>query len=384
MPFRVFFVLAALDAILGVGVWIPVLMAWAPGMIGGEAVAIWHGRALLLGTVPVMIAGFLRTALPRWTGEPVRWQPAWGALVPLWLAGRAASLWWPPAASAIAAAFLVILAGLTTRHLSASPEWRNRRVAALIITLALAAAAASRNGGDNLQDDAAGRAVLASILGFVMILGGRIAPALTAWHLGLPERGSLHAGRPALEFAAALAAGGALAGWVVAPASPATGAACTLAALAQALRLLQWRGWRAVRMPSVIVIHAAYAGVPLGFALLAMHILSPNGGPSRSAAVHAWAVGAIGVMALAIMSSMVRKHTGRAFSSSTPMTVGYGLGVAACVLRLGAEVADAARAPLLLGASAAWIGAFGLFLIAFAPTLSGGAWARRCRDGHED
>ena len=121
-------------------------------------------------------------------------------------------------------------------------------------------------------------------------------------------------------------------------------------------------------MPSVLVIHAAYAGVPLGFALLAAHILLPDG-PTRSAAVHAWAVGAIGVMALAIMSSMVRKHTGRAFSSSTPMTVGYGLGVAACMLRLGAEVADAARAPLLLGASAAWIGAFGLFMIAFAPTL---------------
>ncbi|MDQ2104796.1 NnrS family protein [Azospirillum isscasi] len=345
MPFRPFFLLAALDALPAVGLWVPVLLGWdVSGVI--PDVPGWHARALLFGTVPVMMAGFLRTALPRWTGRPLAGARVWPLLVPLWLAGRALSPW-----IAVAhAPFLALLAVLAAVQVVAARDRRNAVVAVLAGALA----------GTALCN--AVPAALAVLLGLVMVLGGRIAPSLTATHLGLPGKAMLFAGRPLFERAAALAAACALAGWLTAPASGATITASLLAALMQTARLLQWRGWRTLDRPSVFAVHAAYACVPLGFAALAV---------SPGAAVHLWTVGALGLMGFAVMSSMIRKHAGNAFARSAAVTACYALTGLAVALRAGAEMVGEGRAVWLLAAVCAWTGAVVLFLAIFGRILAG-------------
>ncbi|MBK3802144.1 NnrS family protein [Azospirillum brasilense] len=343
MPFRPFFLLTALDALLAVGLWVPALLGWDVSNVIADLPG-WHGRALLFGTLPAMMAGFLRTALPRWTKRPLVGARLWPLLVPLWLAGRALSPWVVPAH----APFLAALALLVTAQIAAARDRRNAVVAALVGALAGAALCDAVPSG------------LALSLGLVMVLGGRIAPSLTATHLGLPSKAGLFTGRPWFERAAALAAAGALAGWLAEPSSGTTAAASLLAALMQTARLLQWRGWRTLDRPSVLAVHAAYACVPLGFAAVAA---------SPGMAVHLWTVGALGLMGFAVMSSMIRKHAGNAFGRSAVVTGCYALIGFAVVLRAAAAVVGEGRSLWLLAAAGAWGVAVVLFLAAFGRLL---------------
>ncbi|WP_454019682.1 NnrS family protein [Azospirillum sp. Marseille-Q6669] len=343
MPFRPFFLLTALDALLAVGLWVPVLLGWDVSNVIADPTG-WHGRALLFGTLPAMMAGFLRTALPRWTGQPLVSARLWPLLVPLWLAGRALSPWVITAH----APFLAALALLVTLQVAAARDRRNAVVAALAGALAGAA----------LCD--AVPSALALSLGLAMVLGGRIAPSLTATHLGLPSKAALFTERPWFERAAALSATCALAVWLAEPGSGTTAAASLLAALAQTARMVQWRGWRTLDRPSVLAVHAAYACIPLGFASVAA---------SAGMTIHLWTVGALGLMGFAVMSSMIRKHAGNAFGRSVVVTGCYVLTALAVALRAVAAAAGDDGPLWLLAAAGAWSAAAILFLAAFGHLL---------------
>ena len=85
--FRPFFLFGALDAALLIALWVP----WYLGFIQVPSMftpVSWHVHELLYGYVPAIIAGFLLTAVPNWTGRlPVVGWPLAG-LFGLWLGGR--------------------------------------------------------------------------------------------------------------------------------------------------------------------------------------------------------------------------------------------------------------------------------------------------------
>jgi uncharacterized protein involved in response to NO len=90
-----------------------------------------------------------------------------------------------------------------------------------------------------------------------------------------------------------------------------------------------------------------------------------------TAALHAWTVGAVGLMTLGVMTRATRGHTGHALNA-WPMTVAsYGAMIAAALLRIAEEVFPQAYMVLIEFAGAAWIAAFGLFLVEYAPMLLG-------------
>src|SRR5262245_6105186 len=133
--FRPFFLLGALYAGLAVLVWLPMFVgefalptAFAP--------RDWHVHEMLYGYVPAVVAGFLLTAIPNWTGSlPLQGAPLAG-LVAAWLAGRiavtfSATLGWAGAA-VIDSSFLVLVAAAAAREIIAGRNWGNLRVVALI------------------------------------------------------------------------------------------------------------------------------------------------------------------------------------------------------------------------------------------------------------
>jgi uncharacterized protein involved in response to NO len=78
--------------------------------------------------------------------------------------------------------------------------------------------------------------------------------------------------------------------WVGFPQSSAAGALLLTAGLLQMIRLLRWAGDRTSADRLVVVLHVAYAFVPLGFFLIGASILWPTHWP-LSAGIHAWTAG---------------------------------------------------------------------------------------------
>ena len=87
--FRPFFLGGAIWAVLTMILWIATLALGLP--LGGDFGApLWHAHEMIFGFAPAVLAGFLLTAIPNWTGSlPVSGGPLiW--LVSLWCLGRVA------------------------------------------------------------------------------------------------------------------------------------------------------------------------------------------------------------------------------------------------------------------------------------------------------
>lgn len=350
-PFRIFFVLAAGAAAAGVLPWLT--GGWPVGMTA----AVWHREVLLFGMVPAVLAGFLLTALPRWTRSPPIPRRVVRVLMVLWLAGRLVHLWSPGVAAPIAASFVLSIAILVAVRVVKAGAMREIKVVSLLVLLAMAAAAP-----DAMPADFRLRLALAAILGLIAVIGGRIAPALTAAYLAL--RGAQYGWRlpHSAEVAAALSLTIAIGLWCFD--AEGQGPASLAATLLQAARLLAWRPWRVAGQPGLVAIHLAYSWIPLG---LGLNVLRSAGlDVSGNAVLHAWAVGAVGAMCLAAMASMARRQSRQAFSRPAGSLAMVAAGIGAAPLRLLAEFGTPFQLQL---AALCWSSAFLLFVAAYRRSL---------------
>jgi len=86
--FRPFFLLGPCWAIGALLIWIWSL-AGGPAQIGQLDALAWHRHEMLFGFIGAIVAGFILTAIPNWTGRlPVAGMPL-AALVVWWMLGRA-------------------------------------------------------------------------------------------------------------------------------------------------------------------------------------------------------------------------------------------------------------------------------------------------------
>ena len=87
--FRPFFLLAGIWAALAMALWVLMLTGRDVLPTAFDPVS-WHAHEFLFGYLSAVLAGFLLTAVPNWTGRlPIVGWPL-AALVALWAAGRAA------------------------------------------------------------------------------------------------------------------------------------------------------------------------------------------------------------------------------------------------------------------------------------------------------
>ena len=371
--FRPFFLGAAIWAVLSVALWLGGL-AGLLQLASGYGALAWHGHEMIFGYASAVVAGFLLTAVPNWTGSrPVAgWRLI--LLFALWCLGRVAFLATgtagPLPAVVIDSLFLPCLLLVMAREIVAGRNWRNLKPLALVGLLAAA------NIGFHAEvliagaPDIAIRVAVTALIGLIMLIGGRIIPSFT--HNWLSRMGSPHLPAPfgRIDKMALIFSGVALVLWIAAPATTATGLFFLAAAAAQTARLGRWVGARTWREPLVIVLHLGYAFVPLGFLLGAVAILLP-GTLTGTAALHAWTVGAVGIMTLAVMTRATRGHTGRELTASMLTVALYASIAAAAVLRIAAGAFPEFQMVLLEAGGVAWIVAFGMFLFEYAPMLLG-------------
>ena len=363
--FRPFFFFGAIWAALAAPLWV-----WMH--LSGSGLSFhrdWHVHEMLFGFMAAIVAGFLTTAVPNWTGRmPVMGKPLAG-LVALWIAGRVAMLLGSmigPVAMVVDSAFLCVFAAVVWREVLAGKNWKNLGVCLLVSALALGNIAFHLNALFGYAY-AGERIAIAAALGLLALIGGRITPSFTRnW---LKARGIAAEPKPpgVLDRVALALTVAAAACWVAFPLQPVSGGLLVLAGLANAVRLAGWRGWLARAEPLIWILHLGYAWLGLGLIMLGATLLWDA--IPRSAGIHAVTVGAIGVMTLAVMTRATRGHSGRPLAADRATLFIYVAILASAALRVAAPFAEGLNAALLMSSSALWSLAFAGFALAYAPML---------------
>jgi uncharacterized protein involved in response to NO len=373
--FRPFFLFAAVQAALAIVLWVP----WFLGLMAVPSLlppVAWHAHSLLFGYVPAVIAGFLLTAVPNWTGRlPVVGWPLAG-LFSLWVAGRIATLvsahlgLWTTAM--VDLSFLCVLTAVVTREIASARNWRNLKVLVVLLLLLLAQSLfhweVHRFGRPEVSD----RLAIGAILTLIALIGGRIVPSFTTNWIKRLNPGQLP--QPPSPFDNVVVAVGiiALAFWIVSArmAIPEwlSGGLLLLGGLLHLARQARWAPHRTMREPLVTILHVGYLFVGLGFLLMGLAELS-HGRIATSAGIHAWTTGAIGTMTLAVMTRASLGHAGHPLTAG-PMTIFIYAGiVAASVLRIASALVPELTLVLIPAAGIAWIAAFLGFAGVYGPML---------------
>lgn len=377
--FRPFFLGGAAWAALGVLLWLP-QYSGEIALPTAFAPLDWHIHEMIFGYAAAVIAGFLLTAIPNWTGRlPVTGWPL-AALALLWLAGRIAVLVSAKIGAATAAvidsAFLIVLAAMAAQEIAAGRNWRNLRVLAGVGVLIAGNLAfhweAIRYGSASYGT----RLGIAALIALIALVGGRIVPSFTHNWLVRENPGRLPQPFSRYDAATMVATVVALACWIALPQQPPVGLVLLMAGAMQAVRLLRWAGERTMRNPLLFILHVGYAFVPAGFLLLGAALLWPATWPA-SAALHAWTAGAVGIMTLAVMTRATLGHTGRPLAAGRGTQAIYALALMAVMARLAAAFEPSLL--LLYIAAFAWVAAFAGFVVVYGPLLTGRppSWAAK-------
>jgi uncharacterized protein involved in response to NO len=146
-----------------------------------------------------------------------------------------------------------------------------------------------------------------------------------------------------------------------------TGLAAAGSAVLHTLRLYRWRGLSTVSEPLVFILHVGYAWLPAGFTLLSASIL--GGTIPATSATHAFGVGAIGVMILAVTTRVALGHTGRPLRASLVIVIAYIVLNVAAVVRVAAPATGGDYLAVLEVGGLSWIVAWLLFLLIYVPIL---------------
>lgn len=368
LGFRPFFLLAGVGAIVLMGIW---LHSWPGGVAGAGAYygpVVWHAHEMLFGYAAAVVAGFLLTAVPNWTGQPTPSGWPLGALAGLWLAGRILP-WFAGVPVSIVAvvdlAFLPCLAWALVKPLWAGRNRANRWFVPLLLGMALANALVHAQAIGYATTTAMPGifAMLDLVIALLILVGGRIMPFFTEKAIpgaaprryGLVERFGV-----LLPIAMAVLHSLQMPGaWV--------GAIALVAGLLQGVRLWGWHDRRVWRIPILWVLYAGYGWLALGLLLFG---LSELGLFQQSLAIHALTIGALGVFPLGMMTRVALAHTGRAVRSPLPVTIGFLVINLAVLARVLSPILVPSRyLDWVFLAGVLWILGFLVFAVVFTPVL---------------
>ena len=370
--FRPFFLGGALWAVTSLCLWLSTFFHGWPLPSAFDPLA-WHRHEMLFGFVGAIIAGFLLTSVPNWTGRlPIAGIPL-ALLFLLWLSARLLMLFsagiGPILPAVVDVGFYFVLAGLIAREVVAS---RNHNVPVVGLLMLFGVA----NGVDHLavlgalsDPMIASRAGVSLIVMMISLVGGRIIPSFTRnWMVKHGVKRGLPTQPSDFDMAALIATAAALLAWITGPSKPAAGAMLLIAGLLQAVRLARWGGYRVLRDPLVFILHLGYAWVAVGLLLLGASIFRPE--IVTSAAIHALTAGAMATMILAVMTRATLQHTGHALRAGGATILIYLLITTGTALRVLASLQLIPYSGGVALAGLAWGSAFLLFAIAYGPTIA--------------
>jgi uncharacterized protein involved in response to NO len=366
--FRPFFLAAGLWGATAVPLW---LLAFHGSIAVPTAFdpAAWHAHEMIFGFAAAVVAGFLLTAIPNWTGRlPLQGLPLI-TLFTLWLVGRgamagSAAIGAGPAA-VLDLAFLVALLTVALREILAGRNWRNLPLL-LALALLIAANTLTHLHATGLAEMGAlgQRLGVAILVLLINLIGGRIIPSFTRNWLSKRGAGSLPAAFGGFDKLCLLTTLLALASWVFLPEHPLVGIALLTAGALNLGRLARWRGARCLSEPLVWSLHLGFLWVPLGLLLLGLASFLPET-LLATAGLHALTAGAVGAMTLAVMTRATLGHAGRELRADRATTIIYLAVALAAATRVAAPAFPQVYSQLLWASGLLWTLAFALFVVCY-------------------
>jgi uncharacterized protein involved in response to NO len=369
--FRPFFLLAGVQAITAMAVWLAALHGM-PWPASGPGAIAWHGHEMIFGFVAAALAGFLLTAVASWTGQRGFAGMPLVVLTAFWFGGRIAmapGLGVPPLlAAAIDLAFLPALALAVAPSMIRAGNVRNFPMLAFPALLLVANLIFHVSHlGVRLDIDGATLAV-DTVLLMVTLVGGRIVPAFTGNALRRRDPDTRVAPFGWIDRAAIVAVIAVLVVDVSMPGARVAGVVALAACVLHAWRLSRWRGWQTRDMPIAWILHVAYAWIPIGLGLKGLWLVWQM--QVASGWLHALTSGAFATMIMAVMTRASLGHTGRPLVVATPIVIAYVLLTLAAATRvLAPAIAPAMSMASWTIAGALWTVAFALYLAVYAPIL---------------
>ena len=368
LGFRPFFLLSALFALLAIALWVPAFVGWLAlnsyyGQIG------WHSHEMIFGYTAAVIAGFLLTAVRNWTAMATAQGWTLAALTLIWCLGRILPFF-PSALPAVLIALvdlsflpaLVVGIGVPLvrrgdrRNLLFLPLTAVFWLANLLVHLAIL----------GFAPDLAHQAVflgLNLVVLLIVIMGGRVIPFFTE---GALQGVRIKRWSVVEWFAIISVIAFALAEFIFID-PRITGLFAGVAAIANGIRLGGWYTHRLWRVPLLWVLHLGYSWIVVGFLLktgAALAVIPPQ------FAVHAFSLGAIGVVTMGMMARVSLGHTGR------PLKVGSGMTIAFAAVNLAAVTRGLLPilypqwlSQLVILSGGLWLVAYAIFIVVYAPIL---------------
>lgn len=372
LAFRPLFLGGTLFSVIAIGWWTYFWLNpfdWSP--YGGPI--WWHGHEMLFGFGAAIVVGFLLTAVQSWTGViGLRGKPL-AALALTWLLGRVLIAFgsdlpdWFVATGDVAYLLFATLA--LAYPIIKVKQWRNLMLVFILLAFALLNAA-SHWGAISEQPQLAIQSLHATIMLFTLIiaiLGGRVIPSFTANATGYQRIQPIKWLEAASLISIILLLAIAFIGYDNTPSAVLLGVS-GIAALTNGWRFSRWGAQHSWSIPLLWSLHLAYAFIPLGFVLLALHSIGLM--DNTSAALHSFTVGAIGGMILAMISRVTLGHTGRPLELHGLIPLTYILILSAAIIRVTVSAWLPEFAYWGIGiAGGLWILAYSIYLYFYAPML---------------
>lgn len=366
--YRPFFLFASIWAVFSI-------IAWVMTFTGHETLDIaidpfsWHAHSFLFGYLWAVIAGFLMTAVPNWTGRlPIVGWPL-ATLVALWLIGRIAMTfsYYLPSGVTIACDLLFPLAFTFAigREIIMGKNWRNLKILILLVMLFCANCLFDGEAFAQVYaaDSYGARWALAIAVFLIAIIGGRIIPSFTRNWMVKQSITNLPVPHDKIDQAIMIVTAISLVFWVIWPDAIFTAIIGGICGLANLYRLIRWHGWLTKKEPLVWVLHLGFLFIPLGFIALTLSTFDILHG-GRAPVQHLWMAGGIGLMTIAVMTRASLGHAGRPLTVSWPVVLVYCGLFCSVILRVIAGIADNDLTMLNISGTL-WILAFFGFVVLY-------------------
>jgi uncharacterized protein involved in response to NO len=326
----------------------------------------WHAHEMVYGFCMAIVAGFLLTAVANWTGgAPVR-QMQLMCLSGLWIAGRVAMgidfglpTW---SIAAIELSFVPALALSLAIPLFRS--WSKRNFVFLALLTALFACDAWFFLRGNI---AALHVAMMMILMMVSLIGGRIIPAFTV--ASLRRRGivAFQTDQSRLDMMALLSLLAVTFYLVFDKGMLLLGVVSAFSSIIHGLRMRHYHTPKTGGEPLLWILHAGYAWLVAGLALLA---LAGFGVFDIKTVIHALTAGCIGSMILGMICRVTLGHTGRDLRIGKLTTASfYAIQLAAVLRVFGPIFAPAYTSEWIVSSAILWTLCFAAYLVIYAGML---------------
>jgi len=365
LGFRPFYLLAALWSVIAIIEWLFELNGYSfrgntqiPGIQ-------WHAHEMIFGFAATVVAGFALTAVKAWTGLETPTGTSLMLLVLLWIGGRIGPLL-SPYLAIVDVLFLPAIAIAIGRLILLQRMYRNLFLPFILSFLGILNAVFYLSVFDRIDIDA-NQVLIISLFLIVMIeimIGGRVIPGFTAnAFFGLKQ-----VRNKSLATLVMACCSASFVLWVFVPNSYITAILCLFTGTIQLILLWGWRPFATFSKPIVLVLHAAYFWIPIGFILLG---LSALGYISIYIPVHAFGIGATAGLIIGMITRTALGHTGRQLVAGTIENLSYALVQATVIFWILAHLLSGTWFHALIGwAGICWCTAFILYLYKYFPWLT--------------